>query len=316
MTERESEREPVLVILGPTGVGKSRVAYELARRLGDVEIISADARAIYKGMDVGTDKPPKEWRERVPHHLIDIKEPHERYSAMDFRRDALRLIDDIRKRGGRPLVVGGSTLYLDALFGKLFEGPSADLALRAELQKRPLVELYEELKRVDPEAARRIHPNDRLRIVRALEVYRVTGRPISELQKRLPKPPFRFLKVGLTARRDVLYERIDRRVDEMMQKGLLEEVKALRPKVPKGSQAYKSNAYRELFLYLEGEIPSLEEAIRLIKKHTRGHARRQLIYFKRDPEIHWIDTTERAPEDVAEEILNLLQSRSRDCSKL
>lgn len=310
VTER-ARKEPVLVILGPTGVGKSRVAYELARHLGDVEILSADARAIYKGMDVGTDKPPQEWRERVPHHLIDVKEPHERYSAMDFRRDALQLIEEILQRGRRPIVVGGSTLYLDALFGKLFEGPSADPALRAELQRHPLPKLYEELQRVDPEAARRVHPNDRLRIVRALEVYRVTGRPISELQKQLPKPPYDFLKVGLTARRDVLYERIDRRVEEMMQKGLLDEVKALRPKVPKGSQAYKSNAYRELFLYLEGEIPSLEEAVRLIKKHTRGHARRQLIYFKRDPEIHWIDTTDRGPEEIVQEILDRLPSHPR-----
>ncbi len=304
---KRDSREPVLVILGPTGVGKSRVAYELALRLGDVEIISADARAIYRGLDIGTDKPPKEWRERVPHHLIDIKEPHERYSAMDFRRDALWLIDEILKRNRRPIVVGGSTLYLDALFGKLFEGPPADLELRKTLQKRPLPELYDELKRVDLEAAQRIHPNDRQRIVRALEVYQLTGKPISELQKQLPKPPYEFLKVGLTARRDVLYERIDRRVDEMMQRGLLDEVKALQPKVPKGSQAYKSNAYRELFLFLEGKIPSLEEAVRLIKKHTRGHARRQLIYFKRDPEIIWIDTTNREPPEIAQEILDLLE---------
>lgn len=306
-TERKREHEPIVVILGPTGVGKSRVAYELALRLGNVEIISVDARAIYRGMDIGTDKPPKEWRERVPHHLIDVKEPHERYSAMDFCRDALQLIDEILKRGRRPIVVGGSTLYLDALFGKLFEGPPADLELRKELQKRPLPELYDQLKRVDPEAAKKIHPNDRQRIVRALEVYQLTGRPISALQKQLPKPPYEFLKVGLTARRDVLYARIDRRVDEMMQRGLLDEVKALQPKVPKGSQAYKSNAYRELFLFLEGKIPSLEEAVRWIKKHTRGHARRQLIYFRRDPEIIWIDTTNRELPEIAQEILNLLE---------
>lgn len=288
-------------------MGKSRAVYLLALKLGDVEIISADARAIYRGMEIGTDKPPAEWQGRVPHRLIDIKDPYEPYSAMEFRRDALRLIQEILKRGRRPIVVGGSTLYIDALLGKLFEGPPADPELRRELRARPLDELYEELKRVDPEAAGRIHPNDRQRIVRALEVFRLTGRPISELQKCLPKLPHAFLKIGLTARRDALYERIDRRVDEMLVQGLLDEVRALRGRVPPGSQAYKSNAYRELFQFLEREIPSLEEAVRLIKKHTRGHARRQLVYFRRDPEIRWIDTTDRGPEDVAQEILDLLQ---------
>ncbi len=288
-------------------MGKSRAMYLFALERGDVEIVSADARAIYRGMEIGTDKPPAEWQGRVPHRLIDIKDPYEPYSAMEFRRDALRLIQEILKRGRRPIVVGGSTLYIDALLGKLFEGPPADPELRRELRARPLDELYEELKRVDPEAAGRIHPNDRQRIVRALEVFQLTGRPISELQKCLPKPPHVFLKIGLTARRDALYERIDRRVDEMLVQGLLDEVRALRDRVPPGSQAYKSNAYRELFQFLEGEIPSLEEAVRLIKKHTRGHARRQLVYFKRDPEIHWIDTTDRGPDEIADEILNLLK---------
>jgi len=296
------------LILGPTGVGKSRVAYELALKLQPAEIISADARAIYRGMDIGTDKPPLKWRKSVPHHLMDIKDPHEGYSAMAFRKDALRLMEEIIKRGAKPIVVGGSTLYIDALCGKLFEGPSADPKLRSELRVRPLDELYDELLRVDPEAAAKIHPHDRQRIVRALEVYRLTGRPISELQKQTPRSPYRFLKIGLICERAELHRRIDRRVDEMMARGLLEEAKALKERVPPGSQAYKSIGYQELFAYLEGKIPSLEEAVALIKKDTRDHARRQLIYFKRDPEIHWIDTTRKAPKEVVCEIISLLQS--------
>lgn len=303
----------VPLILGPTGVGKSQVAYELALRLERAEIISADARAIYRGMDIGTDKPPPGWRKRVPHHLIDIKEPHEPYSAMEFRRDALRILEEISRRGARAIVVGGSTLYVDALLGKLFEGPSADPKLRRALRARPLDELYQELRRVDPETAARLHPHDSQRIVRALEVYKLTGKPISELQRssQTPSPPYNFVKIGLSCKRSQLNERIDRRVDEMTARGLLEEVRALKARVPEGSQAYKSIGYRELFCYLEGGIASLEDAVALIKKDTRDHARRQLIYFRRDKEINWIDTTDRTAEEIVDEILALLQGDHR-----
>lgn len=297
--------DPIPIILGPTGVGKSQVAYELALNLKDVEIISADARAIYRGMDIGTDKPPLEWRLRVPHHLIDIKDPHEPYNAMDFRRDALHILEDILRRGRRALVVGGSTLYVEALVGKFFDGPSADPKLRSKLRARPLEELYQKLCRVDPQAARKIHPHDEQRIVRALEVYELAGMPISELQRqRSQKAPYDFLKIGLKCDRKALYERIDRRVEEMMAKGFLEEAKALKDRV--GPQAYKSSGYREIFAYLEGKIPTLEQAVSLIKKNTREQARRQMIYFQRDPQIHWIDTTKRTRAQIVQEILPLL----------
>ena len=306
-----SEFEPVPLILGPTGVGKTSAAFRLALKLGDAEIISADARAIYRGMDIGTDKPSHELRERIPHHLVDIKDPDEPYSAMQFREDAIRILDDCKSRGVRAIVVGGSTLHADALLGRLFEGPSKDPDLRQRLREQPLSDLYDRLQAVDPESSERLHPNDRQRIVRALEVYELTGEPISVHQKRVPGPPYAFLKIVLTADREVLYERINRRVDQMMNEGLLEEVRELLPKVPVGSQAYKSNGYRELFDHLRGEIESLDEAIRLMKKHTRGHARRQLKYFQRDEGIHWIDTTARDAEVIADEILTLLQSAPR-----
>ena len=306
-----SEFEPVPLILGPTGVGKTSTAFRLALKLGDAEIISADARAIYRGMDIGTDKPSHELRERIPHHLVDIKDPDEPYSAMQFREDAIRILDDCKSRGVRAIVVGGSTLHADALLGKLFEGPSKDPELRDRLRGQSLTQLYERLQDVDPDTAERLHPNDRQRIVRALEVYELTGQPISVHQQRTPGPPCPFLKIALTADRPVLYERINHRVNQMMAEGLLEEAREQLPSVPVGSQAYKSNGYREMFDYLRGEIESLDEAIRLMKKHTRGHARRQLKYFRRDREIHWIDTTERDAEVIADEILTLLQSAPR-----
>ncbi|MFB6286429.1 MAG: tRNA (adenosine(37)-N6)-dimethylallyltransferase MiaA [Candidatus Bipolaricaulia bacterium] len=300
--------EPVPLILGPTGVGKTRTAFQLALELGGAEIVSADARAVYRGMDIGTDKPSHDLRKRVPHHLVDIKNPDEAYSAMQFRTDAIRALENCRTRGIRAIVAGGSTLHADALLGKLFEGPSKDPALRQRLRAEPLADIYERLQNADPETAERLHPNDRQRIVRALEVYKLTGEPISVHQKRTPGPPYEFLKIGLTADREVLYERINRRVDQMIEEGLLEEASELLPHVPVGSQAYKSNGYREMFDYIRGEIASLDEAVRLMKKHTRGHARRQLKYFRRDPDIHWIDTTEKNAEVIADEILALLQS--------
>jgi tRNA dimethylallyltransferase len=303
----KSER-PVL-ILGPTATGKSALAVALAERL-DGEIISADARAIYRGLNIGTAKPPPHLRARVPHHLIDLLDPTEHYDVMQFRRAALTALEEIRARGRLPIVVGGSTLYISALTGTLFAGPKADPQIRQRLEAQPQEHLRKRLEEIDPEAAQRIHPNDKVRTVRALEVYELTGLPISRWHKESKVPfPYQFTKIGLTLNRKILYERINARVEQMLASGLLEEAKALRAKLTPEMPAYRTIGYEELFQYLDGKI-SYDEAVRLIKKHTREYAKRQIIYFKREPDIHWIDVTGRAPEEVLDEVLAILQKPS------
>jgi tRNA dimethylallyltransferase len=294
------------LILGPTAVGKSIVAVALAQRL-DGEILSADARAIYKDLNIGTAKPSLELRQRVLHHLIDFKDPTERYDVMEFRRDALRALEEIRARGKLPIVVGGSTLYISALTGTFFAGPRANSSVRRRLEAEPIAKVRERLEKTDPEAARRIHPNDKMRTVRALEVYELTGLPISRWQKESKVPfPYKFTKIGLTLDRKILYERIHTRVDEMIAQGLLAEAKALRAKLTPEMSAYRTIGYEEFFEYLDGKF-SYDEAVRLIKKRSREYAKRQLIYFKRELDVHWVDVTGRTTEQVLDEVLRRLQ---------
>lgn len=300
----KSEQSSIL-ILGPTAVGKSELAVALAQRIAG-EVISADARAIYRDLTIGTAKPPAHLRERVPHHLIDFLDPTEHYDVMRFRHDVLKAIEEIRARGKMPIVVGGSTLYISVLTGTFFAGPKADPQLRRRLESQPQEQLRQRLEAVDPEAAQRIHPNDKIRTVRALEVYELTGVPISRWQRESKVPfPYRFTKIGLTLNRRVLYERINARVDRMIAQGLLEEAKALKEKLTPQMPAYRTIGYEEFFAYLDGKI-SYDEAVRLIKKHTREYARRQLIYFKREPDVHWIDVTGKSLEEVLDEALRPL----------
>lgn len=300
----KSEQSSIL-ILGPTAVGKSELAVALAQRIAG-EVISADARAIYRDLTIGTAKPPAHLRERVPHHLIDFLDPTEHYDVMQFRHDALTAIEEIRARGRVPIVVGGSTLYISVLTGTFFAGPKADPQLRRRLESQPQEQLRQRLEAIDPEAAQRIHPNDKIRTVRALEVYELTGVPISRWQRESKVPfPYRFFKIGLTLDRKVLYERINARVDRMIAQGLLEEAKALREKLTPQMPAYRTIGYEEFFAYLDGKV-SYDEAVRLIKKHTREYAKRQLIYFKREPDVHWIDVTGKSLEQVLDEALQLL----------
>jgi len=299
----------VLVLAGPTAVGKTKLGIALAEALGG-EVVSADSRQVYKYMDIGTAKPTPEQRARVPHHMIDLVLPDEYFSAGRYASLAAEAVKDVARRGKLPIVVGGSGLYLSALFDGLFEEKAKDPALRRALRERAEREgteaLHRELAEVDPEAASRIHPRDLQRIVRALEVYRTTGRPISEWQKER-RPPLEadVLWVGLNLDRRKLYRRIDLRVEDMFRRGLVEEVRALLemgygPELP----ALKTVGYKEVFPYLQGRR-SMEETIAQVKTDTHSYARRQLIWFRRDPRIRWLDA-EMETQDLVRMISALL----------
>lgn len=297
---------PIIVILGPTAVGKSAAAVEVALEIHG-EVISADSRAFFRGLDVVTDKPPLAARRVIPHHLIDTVEIDGRYDAMAFRNDVGRLIPEIEGRGHRPIIVGGGTLYLGAILRGIFSGPAANEEVRAALLAQPLGTLYERLKEVDPAAAARIHENDRLRIVRALEVAKLTGRPISELQKEARPLTYPFLIFGLKREREDHRRAIVTRVEEMFHRGLIDEVKRLRKEgLHPDCQAYRTIGVRETFAYLDGEI-SRDELKERIIRNTWALARRQMAWFRNDPEVIWIDVTHRTAAEAAEEIGRLIK---------
>ena len=303
-------RPSLVIISGPTCVGKTDVAIALAEPLG-AEIISADAMQVYRYMDIGTAKPTEQQRSRVRHHLIDVVYPDEPFSAARFKTMAEVVIGDLHQKERPMFVVGGTGLYIKALTRGLFPGqeqvntptlPSplkgeglgggdrlVRKRLRREAETLGLEALYRRLQKVDPVAAARIHPNDAYRIMRALEVYQVTGRPISHHHKThgFRDVGYRTLKIGLTSDRNILYDRIDRRVDLMLASGLLEEVKWLLDQgYPSTLKSMRSIGYRHMADYLEGRTP-WDETVRLFKRDTRRYAKRQLTWFRADPEILW-----------------------------
>ncbi len=282
-----------VALMGPTASGKSALALALAERF-PVEIVSVDSAQVYRGLDIGTAKPPPALRARVPHHLIDVCDPAEAYSAARFREDALRLIGEIRARGRIPLLVGGTMLYFRALERGLSPLPAADPGVRAELEaeaaRRGWPALHAELARVDPAAAARIHPNDPQRIQRALEVHRLTGRPLSELQRRGgAQGGVRLHKAAVApADRERLRRRIAERFEAMLAEGLVEEVARLRrrPELHLGLPALKSVGYRQVWRHLAGELSYEEMRARAIMA-TRQLAKRQLTWLRAEPGLRW-----------------------------
>jgi tRNA dimethylallyltransferase len=291
----------ILVIVGPTGVGKTQISLKLADIL-DGEIVSLDSRQVYKYMDIGTAKPTKKEMKKIAHHLIDIVYPDEKFTSSDYGKRAREAIEEIIERKKQPIVVGGSGLYLRALEKGFFsygseigQGPKADEKLRERLKEEESkfgpYHLFKKLKEVDPKAAQRIHPNDLVRIIRALEVYELTGKPITLLHEKGDYEPFEMslIKVGLTLDRKKLYERIDLRVEKMISEGFLDEVKELKKKgYSSGLKAFKTVGYQELFSCMEGKI-DFSSAVERIKLNTRHYAKRQLTWFKKDKEIKWLD---------------------------
>lgn len=303
--------QPLFVLVGPTAVGKTKVAVEVALRVGG-EIVSADSMQIYRGMDIGTAKPTPAERRGVPHHLIDICDPGTAFSVADFQRLAREAIAGIAARGHLPLLVGGTGLYVESLTGAYeLDDLATDWELRHQLEAEAARDgdaaLHARLRALDPIAAERIHPNDRRRIVRALEVTLRTGRPFSQTAHRRRAPEYDLLQVGLTAPRPILYERINRRVDEMIAAGLVEETRRL---LAAGYgwalTARQAIGYKELIPYIEGEA-SLAECIAALKRATRRYAKRQLTWFRRDRRINWIELGENIElPAVVEEICRLI----------
>ncbi len=288
--------KPILIIAGPTASGKTEASLLLAQEFG-AEIVSADSMQIYRGMDIGTAKPTPEQRKLVYHHLIDVVEPNQPYSVGDYLRDARSAINGIIASGGRPIVVGGTGLYIRALTRGLFHGPAADLGLRERLLNReaegPAGTLYSDLVKVDPDVAVRIHPNDLRRTVRALEVYYLRDRKLSDFQREhaFNEKPFRFHMVFLVRSRSELYPRIEQRVNRMIETGLEDEVKTLMNHGYSPELASMQGlGYKHFLNHFLGKT-SWEEAVALLKRDTKRYAKRQFTWFRREPDSVWIDIT-------------------------
>jgi len=309
----QKRRPRIVTIAGPTAVGKTAVAIALAETIGG-EVVSADSRQVYRGMDIGTAKPTPAERARVRHHLVDIVEPSGTYDASRFARDAEEVIARLLERGVVPLVVGGTGFYLSSLFDGLFEGPGRDPAIRAALGARVASEgsraLHAELAAIDPAAASRIHPNDAARVVRALEVYRSSGTTMSEwhsVPRREPRYEARYFVLSMSKER--LNERIEQRVDRMVDAGLFSEVARLRDSgalVP-GTPAASAVGYREVLdLLVEGQDDSSPAAAAIVTA-TRRYAKRQMTWFRSLEDARWLDVEVLGVEGAAREIADELR---------
>ncbi|MBW1789060.1 MAG: tRNA (adenosine(37)-N6)-dimethylallyltransferase MiaA [Deltaproteobacteria bacterium] len=292
------EKPKIIVIAGPTAGGKTSLSVELALALGG-EIVSADAMQVYRYMDVGTAKPSTEERRGIAHHLLDVVNPDEAFNAAVYRDLALAAIRDIRARGKVCLVVGGTGLYIKALLKGIFECPETDEDLRRSLLQEArdggAGKLYEFLEATDPESAARIHPNDVVRIVRAVEIYRLTGKPASQVRTAhgFQEAPVRALKLYLRMDREVLYRRIDRRSLDMVRDGLIEETRGLLERgYSPDLKPMQAIGYRHMVKCLDG-VYSREEAVETLQKDTRRYAKRQLTWFRADPEAEWLDPEDR-----------------------
>jgi len=308
-----SSPNPILIIAGPTAVGKTDASLLLAREQG-AEIVSADSMQVYRGMDIGTAKPSPGQRKQVYHHLIDVADPAQPYSVGDYYRDARATIEAILGTGGTPIVVGGTGLYIRALMRGLFHGPPRDLELRERLLLKETEygegALYADLVRLDPEAAVKIHPNDLRRTVRALEVFHLKERKLSDLHREhaFKDTPFRFHLVFLVRSRPELYARIEQRVDHMIAEGLEDEVKGLVLKGYSGDLvSMQAIGYSHFIEHFNGRA-SLAETVELLKRDTKRFAKRQFTWFRREPDARWVDITGlQDPADIVARIKKTIE---------
>ncbi len=308
------DKTKIIAVVGPTASGKTSLAIELAKKI-EGEIISCDSMQIYKHMDIGTAKPKENEKKGIPHHLIDIVEPTSLFSCADYKVLAENAIYDISRRKKIPIFCGGTGLYLDSVTALSSFSPSISDCIRAEVQALSPSELWEELLKIDPETASRTHINNIKRVSRAIEIYRGTGKTKSEWD-RLSKtilPPYNTLFVGLDfSDRDILYERINKRVDDMLKEGLLDEVSRLN--LPRNANSAQAIGYKELYMYIDGLI-GYDEAITLLKKNTRNYAKRQLTWFRRNKNIIWFFKDRYSDKDIFEKVMSLAKNHFSSTNK-
>ena len=311
------EKKPIIILTGPTAVGKTALSIALAKAI-DGEIISADSMQVYKQMDIGSAKITKDEMEGVPHHLVDVLDPREGFDVCRFQSMAKEALAGIYERGRVPIVVGGTGFYIQALLYDIdFTETVEDTAYRRELSELARTKgnhaLHEMLKQVDPESAEAIHENNVKRVIRALEFYQETGEKISSHneQQRLHESPYQFCYFVLTDDRKTLYDRIDERVDLMLEQGLVAEVQALKEQGCRADMvSMKGLGYKEILAYLDGQI-SLEEAVYIIKRDTRHFAKRQLTWFRRERDVIWLDRQAYQDEaSILEAMLCILREQN------
>ena len=291
----ENKKNPMIILTGPTAVGKTDLSIQLAKAMNG-EIISADSMQVYRHMDIGSAKVTPEEMDGVPHHLIDVLEPEEEFNVVVFQKLAKEALTGIYERGHIPIIVGGTGFYIQALLYDIdFTENDGDTAIRRELEKLAQTQgagcLHQMLQEIDPESAAAIHQNNVKRVIRAIEFYRQTGKKISlhNEQEREKQSPYQFLYYVLDTDRKTLYERIDRRVDRMMEHGLVDEVKHLADMgCTRDMVSMQGLGYKEILDYLSGEIP-LEEAVYILKRDTRHFAKRQITWFKRERDVRWLE---------------------------
>lgn len=300
--------EKVIIIVGPTAVGKTKLSIDLAKRL-NTEVISGDSMQVYKGMNIGTGKVTETEMENIPHHMLDILHPDEAFSVAEYQRMVQQKINQINNTDNIPLLVGGSGLYIQAvLYDYIFSEQKRDETLTKELEKRMEAEgnlvLYNELKQLDPTQAAAIHPNNKRRLIRALETYYTTGKTMSERHaKQQHTPIYEHVLIGLEMDREQLYNQINQRVDQMIEHGLIEEVTYLYEQNYEHTQAMKAIGYKEIIPYLKGET-DLETAVSLLKRNSRRYAKRQYTWFKNKMNIQWYNLSEKKYDTIVEEIMN------------
>ncbi len=308
----KNKKYPLIILLGPTAVGKTSLSLDIAEEI-NAEIISADSMQIYKDMDIGTDKIKEEYRKIIKHHMIDIITPENQFSVADYQKKVDKIIPKIVGRGKIPLMVGGTGLYINAIVeGFTLPQMEKNNELRKKLKREAEVYgnkyIHEKLNSIDPDLAQKLHPNDLRRVIRGIEIYEQTGKTKTYFEKKQEQRPprYNYLKIGLKRSRQSLYERINLRVEQMIKKGLIKETKMLRKKYDLSKTALQALGYKEIINFLDNNYDK-DEAIRLIKRNTRHLAKKQLTWFKRDEDINWFNLSDNN-NTVYKEILELIES--------